>query len=152
MNLLYRNLFVWSLIFYVTVVIFTRFVDGPKFRNISLTALYMLPLEFMDGRDKVKLETCILSESQVAEFLKSNPANCANVKLDSNQAEYAIVRYDGHRHFGDLKVYFSCFSHPIIVHISMNNSLKIPFNLIIPLPYQSTQNKCKVQTRWKNFW
>jgi len=152
MNRLYRRIFVGSLFFYIMVITFIRYIDCPEFTDPSLITLYSLPLEFMSGQESVKLQTCVLSASQVAEYLRNNPEDCSNFVQDGNQPEYVVIKYQGRRHFGDLKVYFSCFPHPIIIHISLVNSMGTPCNLILPLPFHSEKEPCKVSIRWKNFW
>lgn len=154
MNKPYRKLFKWSLLFYLAVTIFTRFYDNPGFDPFS-RALYSLPLEFNDGRDSIQFQTHFLSKNQVAEFLKTPEQNPAGFEIGKDHPEYLLLSLDDRSgyHFGYLKVYFSCFAHPITLYFHSASHMNKPINFILPLPPQKEQLRpCKVNLRWKNFW
>lgn len=152
MNKKYKKIFIRALLFYITVVMYTRFVEAP-FRDPISAAFYSLPLEFLDGKKSVEIETYCLSASKIAEFLEKDPQDCSCFE-DKIHPEYLILRYKrkGYHHFGDLKVYFSSFSRPILTHISLLNNLDNHTDLIVPIPYQRDKQPCKTSTHWKNFW
>lgn len=153
MNNLCRKVFQYSLLSYFAITMYTRFVDGSGF-DIFFRIFYSLPLEFNDGRNSVQFQTYFLSQAQTAEFLNTNPDNCDRFKQGTDHPQYLILRYKDTcgRNFGDLKVYFPHFQHPLIVHINPTSRMGEPVNLVLPLPYQCEKSPCEVNLHWKYFW
>jgi len=154
-----RRVFWYSVLFYVAILVYTRFSDSQPLDFFTRVG-YSIALD--DGREKIRLQLCNLSSSEVATLLEGNdtePVKCAqNIPLIITEPkEYIVLRYGNLRHgkWGDLKLYFSCFRYPIEIPIFAPNRIPDYRNVIIPYPaniHTGTEEPCKISTKWKNSW
>ncbi len=154
MNQYLKRLFIFSLIFYFCVTMYTRFVDSA-YSDFWSRLFFSPPLDFLEGKDNVDVQVCTLSASQVAQFLRTNPDHCTRSSEDCFSQDYVVIRL---KHdttvFGDIKCYFSCFPFPLVSHVYLSGAAENYLNLIYPFP-AVTENedskKCDILMRWNNY-
>jgi hypothetical protein len=144
---------------------YTRYENCPfNSSDIAGKLLYSLPidafpLKYLEGKRDILIQIRYLSFSEVAAFLKTNPEDFAGElgKKPTFSKEYAVLRFKNPQDakWGEIKCYFSCFSHPIVMPISLPGRMKQYYDIIFPLPeffLTNIQEPCDITLRWKNYW
>lgn len=154
MNKFLKRLFVFSLISYFSVTIYTRFVDSA-YSDFSLRVIFSLPFDYMEGRGNVDVQICRLSKSEVAQLLRTNPDRCPKSSKGTPSQDYVVIRLknEGVTVFGHIKCYFSCFPFPLVSYVRLPGMADNYLNLIYPFPTVEKENSlktCDISVRWKN--
>jgi hypothetical protein len=160
----FRRLFLFSLLFCLGTIFYTRWHNSnlDNLRN-KLAYSVLFPLE---RNEDVQIQLGVLSQKKVSELFKINSDDFQGCHLGTTldildtkplNKDYIAIRFKntyGRVKWGDIKCYFSCFSHPLIEHIYGRAKMTEYDNIILPYPAQQgdSQKPCEVSIKWKNSW
>ncbi len=160
----FRRLFLFSSLFCLGTIFYTRWHNSNLYSlREKLTYAVLFPL---DSHEDVQIQLGVLSQGQVGELFKVNsdnfegchPGTTLNISdTKPLNRDYIAIRFKNTHdrvQWGDIKCYFSCFSHPLIEHIYGRAKMTEYDNIILPYPAQEGDplKPCEVSIKWKNSW